>query len=87
MRTIALEEHFAFPRFLDGPGRDLKVRAQQYGGRAAKLLEQLCDLGEKRIAEMDAASQRLNAERPLYFRFQKPHRVAKLVHSVHSIFD
>jgi len=55
MRTITLEEHFAFPRFLDGPGRDLKARAQQYGDRAAKLLEQLCDLGEKRIAEMDAA--------------------------------
>jgi uncharacterized protein len=55
MRTITLEEHFAFPRFFDGPGRDLKARAQQYGDRAAKLLEQLCDLGEKRIAEMDAA--------------------------------
>jgi predicted TIM-barrel fold metal-dependent hydrolase len=55
MRTITLEEHFAFPRFFDGPGQDLKARAQQYGDRAAKLLEQLCDLGEKRIAEMDAA--------------------------------
>jgi hypothetical protein len=55
MRTITLEEHFAFPRFFDGPGRDLKARAQQYGDRVAKLLEQLCDLGDKRIAEMDAA--------------------------------
>jgi len=56
MRTITLEEHFAFPRFLDGPGRDLKARAQQHGDRAAKLLEQLCDLGEKRTTEMDATS-------------------------------
>ena len=55
MRTITLEEHFAFPGFLDGPGRNLKARAQQYGDRATKLLDQLCDLGEKRIAEMDVA--------------------------------
>ena len=55
MRTITLEEHFASPGFLDGPGRDLKARAQQFGQRAAQLLEQLCDLGEKRIADMDAA--------------------------------
>jgi uncharacterized protein len=37
MRTITLEEHFATPEFLDGPARDLKARAQQYGDRAAKL--------------------------------------------------
>jgi uncharacterized protein len=55
MRTITLEEHFAFPKFLEGPGRDLKARAEQFPDRAAKLLEQLCDIGDKRIAEMDAA--------------------------------
>ena len=55
MRTITLEEHYATPGFLDGPGRDLKERAAKFGDRAAKLIEQLCDLGEKRIAEMDAA--------------------------------
>jgi uncharacterized protein len=55
MRTITLEEHFAYPGFLVGPGRQLKERALQLGGAAATLLEQLCDLGEKRIAEMDAA--------------------------------
>jgi predicted TIM-barrel fold metal-dependent hydrolase len=55
MRTITLEEHFAYPGFLEGPGRQLKERALQFGGAAATLLEQLCDLGEKRIAEMDAA--------------------------------
>lgn len=55
MRTIALEEHFATPEFLEGPGRKLKDQAQKFGGRAAKLLDQLCDVGEARIAEMDAA--------------------------------
>ena len=55
MHTITLEEHFASSRFLDGPGRALKERALKFGGPAGKLLEQLCDLGDKRIAEMDAA--------------------------------
>jgi uncharacterized protein len=55
MRTITLEEHFAYPGFLEGPGRQLKERALRSGGAAATLLEQLCDLGEKRITEMDAA--------------------------------
>ena len=55
MRTITLEEHFASPGFLDGPGRELKERALKFGGAAEKLFEQLCDVGEKRIAEMDAA--------------------------------
>jgi hypothetical protein len=55
MRTITLEAHFAYPGFLEGPGRQLKERALRFGGAAATLLEQLCDLGEKRIAEMDAA--------------------------------
>jgi uncharacterized protein len=55
MQTITLEEHFATPEFLEGPGRDLKERALQFGRPAAKLVEQLCDLGEKRMAEMDAA--------------------------------
>src|SRR5580692_6205337 len=56
MRTITLEEHFAGPGFLDGPGRGLKEQALKFGGRAATVLEQLCDLGDKRIAEMDAAN-------------------------------
>jgi hypothetical protein len=55
MRTITLEEHYATPAFLDGPGKKLKEQASRFGGRAAKLFDQLCDLGEKRIAEMDAA--------------------------------
>ena len=55
MRTIALEEHFASPGFLDGPGHELKAQALKFGAVAAKLFEKLCDVGEKRIAEMDAA--------------------------------
>jgi len=55
MRTITLEEHFAMPRFFDGPGRELKNRAEQVGGRYANLIERLCDIGAKRLAEMDAA--------------------------------
>jgi predicted TIM-barrel fold metal-dependent hydrolase len=55
MRTITLEEHFATEAFLDGPGRKLKEQAERFGGRAAKLSEQLRDLGDNRIAEMDAA--------------------------------
>jgi predicted TIM-barrel fold metal-dependent hydrolase len=55
MRTIALEEHFASPGFLDGPGHELKAQALQFGAAAAKLFEQLCDVADKRIAEMDAA--------------------------------
>ena len=54
MRTITLEEHFATPAFLEGPGRKLKERATS-GSPVASLLDRLCDIGEKRIAEMDAA--------------------------------
>jgi uncharacterized protein len=55
MRTITLEEHFAPPGFLDGPGRELKERFLQSGERGLRVLEQIVDLGAKRIAEMDAA--------------------------------
>src|ERR1700749_3904965 len=55
MRTITLEEHFATPGFLDGPGRDRREQARQVGSRAEKLMRDLCDLGEGRIAQMDAA--------------------------------
>ena len=48
-RTIALEEHFATPVFLEGPGRWHKE------AQPSKTLDQLCDLGDRRIADMDAA--------------------------------
>ncbi len=55
MRTITLEEHFATPRYLDGPGRRLKDRAERTGGRLGNLVADLLDLGDGRIAAMDAA--------------------------------
>ena len=55
MRTIALEEHFTTPAFLDGAGRAFRDGLLKSNPRAAKLFEQLNDLGDKRIADMDAA--------------------------------
>src|SRR5215213_2945574 len=61
MRTITLEEHYATPAFMEGPGQDLKAQAEaardhpQVAMGYAKLIEQLCDLGDGRIAAMDAA--------------------------------
>lgn len=55
MRTITLEEHFATSAFLDGPGRQLRQRASTPAGPMAEVLDRLCNLGEKRIADMDAA--------------------------------
>jgi hypothetical protein len=54
MRTITLEEHFASPAFIDGPGAHSKERARTIP-RFAKLIEQLTDIGAGRIGEMDAA--------------------------------
>lgn len=60
IRTITLEEHFATPAFLEGPGRQLKdfartAEAHMPLAASANLLEQLCDLDELRIADMDTA--------------------------------
>ena len=55
MRTITLEEHFAPPGFLDGAGRQLRDNIAKTGARGAKILEQLVEIGDKRIADMDAA--------------------------------
>jgi predicted TIM-barrel fold metal-dependent hydrolase len=55
MRTITLEEHFVTPSFLDGPGRNLKEQAREPGSRAERLMRDLSDIGEGRIAQMDAA--------------------------------
>ncbi len=54
MKVIALEEHCASPAFLAGPGRMLVEEAKAVGS-ATEALEALCDVGEKRIAAMDAA--------------------------------
>ncbi|MGB6549793.1 MAG: amidohydrolase family protein, partial [Xanthobacteraceae bacterium] len=55
MRIITLEEHFSTPGFLDGPGQDLKNAALKFEGRATRLIEQLTDIADKRIAAMDSA--------------------------------
>ena len=61
MRTIALEEHYATEGFMEGPGRDIKAQAEaardhpRVAAGFAKLIEGLRDIGESRIAEMDAA--------------------------------
>jgi uncharacterized protein len=61
MRTITLEEHFASPAFMDGPGQQLRAQAQaaqahpQVAGRINQLIAQLTDVGDQRLAEMDAA--------------------------------
>ena len=53
MRTIALEEHYATPAFLDGPGSDLRDQARAMAGD--QVMERLCEVGDGRIAAMDAA--------------------------------
>jgi uncharacterized protein len=60
MRIIALEEHFATAPFLDGPGLSIKKRSlvkdnPEAAERAAKLIDIYCDIGDGRIAEMNAA--------------------------------
>src|SRR6266568_1369479 len=61
MRTITLEEHYATPAFMEGPGHQLKDQAQAARAHPlvaagfAQLLVQLCDLDDRRIADMDAA--------------------------------
>jgi predicted TIM-barrel fold metal-dependent hydrolase len=55
MRTITLEEHFVSPGFLAGPGKEFTEQLRNRGQRWARIYEQLQDVGDKRIAEMDAA--------------------------------
>ena len=55
MRTITLEEHFGSPAFLAGPGKEFTERLKNSGARGARIYEQLQDIGDKRIADMDAA--------------------------------
>jgi predicted TIM-barrel fold metal-dependent hydrolase len=55
MRTVTVEEHFASPGFLDGAGRQLKEGFLRTGARGVRIVEQLSEVGGKRVAEMDAA--------------------------------
>src|SRR2546423_8232257 len=61
MRTITLEEHYATPAFMEGPGRQLKDQAQaarappQVAPGISQLIARLCELDDRRTADMDAA--------------------------------
>jgi predicted TIM-barrel fold metal-dependent hydrolase len=55
MRTIALEEHFTTPTFVAGPGRAFTATMAKAGPHGAKLIAQLADIGDGRIAAMDEA--------------------------------
>jgi predicted TIM-barrel fold metal-dependent hydrolase len=55
MRTITVEEHFVTPAFLAGPGKRFIEQLHSRGPRGVKFGEQLQDVGDTRVAEMDAA--------------------------------
>ena len=55
LRTITLEEHFASPGWFAGPGRGFIERLRNTGAPGLSILEQLQEVGDTRIAEMDAA--------------------------------
>lgn len=55
MRIVAVEEHFVTPTFVAGPGRGTTERFRTSRPGGAALIEKLLDVGDKRIAEMDAA--------------------------------
>ena len=61
MWNIALEEHYATLSFMEGPGRELEAQAEaarnhpRVAAGYERLIRELCELGEGRIAEMDAA--------------------------------
>jgi predicted TIM-barrel fold metal-dependent hydrolase len=54
-RTVTLEEHFASPGWIAGPGRGFIERLRTTGAPGARILAQLQDVGDTRIAAMDAA--------------------------------
>ena len=55
MRTITLEEHFASPGFIAGPGKGFMEGLRNRGAAGTRISNQLQDVGDGRLAEMDAA--------------------------------
>lgn len=55
MRIITVEEHFVTPTFVAGPGKASTERLRNSRPDGAFTIEQLSELGNKRVAEMDAA--------------------------------
>lgn len=61
LRTITLEEHYATPDFIQGPGQQLTRQVEEtkdhpalHSG-AVDFLAELTSLGERRVADMDVA--------------------------------
>jgi len=54
MRVIAIEEHFITPAFVAGPGKVSTERFRTGRPGGAAIVDRLSDIGEKRVAEMDA---------------------------------
>jgi len=57
MRTITLEEHYATPAFMEASKHRLREQAKKVSDRGpgSTLVDRLCDLGDLRIEDMDAA--------------------------------
>jgi predicted TIM-barrel fold metal-dependent hydrolase len=55
MRTITLEEHFISPGFVAGAGKEFTERMRNSGPHGVRIVEDLQELGDKRVAAMDAA--------------------------------
>ena len=55
MKYITVEEHFASPGFLAGPGTGFKEQVLKVGFLGEKLLENLREVGSNRLSQMDAA--------------------------------
>ena len=55
MRVITVEEHFITPAFAAGPGKATTERFRNSRAGGALIVERLFEVGDKRVAEMDAA--------------------------------
>jgi predicted TIM-barrel fold metal-dependent hydrolase len=55
MRTVTVEEHFLSPGFVSGVGRQFAESFRANGNRGLRIVEQLQEIGDKRVAEMDSA--------------------------------
>jgi predicted TIM-barrel fold metal-dependent hydrolase len=55
MRYITVEEHFASPAFINGPGKHFLERFRAGGPRGMEIYDNMRDLGDGRVAAMDAA--------------------------------
>jgi uncharacterized protein len=63
VRMIALEEHFATPKYMEGPGHQMieRAKAANVVAETNLLIEKLLDIADGRIAAMDAAGVDIQA--------------------------